>query len=105
MVYSSRFQSIMVEKSGKEKLEAAGYMASIVRKHNECLCSAYFLLLIQPRIPAQGMVTPIVGINLMKTPLTPNTSIGMLIWFFFFFFWFFKTGFLCVSLAVLELTL
>jgi hypothetical protein len=25
--------------------------------------------------------------------------------FFFFFFWFFKTGFLCVALAVLELTL
>jgi hypothetical protein len=24
---------------------------------------------------------------------------------FFFFFWFFKAGFLCVSLAVLELTL
>jgi hypothetical protein len=25
--------------------------------------------------------------------------------FFFFFFWFFETGFLCVVLAVLELTL
>jgi hypothetical protein len=25
--------------------------------------------------------------------------------FFFFFFWFFETGFLCVALAVLELTL
>jgi len=25
--------------------------------------------------------------------------------FFFFFFWFFKTGFLCIALAVLELTL
>jgi hypothetical protein len=25
--------------------------------------------------------------------------------FFFFFFWFFATGFLCISLAVLELTL
>jgi hypothetical protein len=24
---------------------------------------------------------------------------------FFFFFWFFETGFLCVALAVLELTL
>jgi hypothetical protein len=24
---------------------------------------------------------------------------------FFFFFWFFKTGFLCIALAVLELTL
>ena len=24
--------------------------------------------------------------------------------FFFFFFWFFETGFLCVALAVLELT-
>jgi hypothetical protein len=27
-------------------------------------------------------------------------------WFlFFFFFWFFETGFLCIALAVLELTL
>jgi hypothetical protein len=25
--------------------------------------------------------------------------------FFFFFFWFFETGFLCVALAILELTL
>jgi hypothetical protein len=25
--------------------------------------------------------------------------------FFFFFFWFFETGFLCIALAVLELTL
>jgi hypothetical protein len=25
--------------------------------------------------------------------------------FFFFFFWFFETGFLCIPLAVLELTL
>jgi hypothetical protein len=25
--------------------------------------------------------------------------------FFFFFFWFFETGFLCITLAVLELTL
>jgi hypothetical protein len=25
--------------------------------------------------------------------------------FFFFFFWFFETGFLCLALAVLELTL
>jgi hypothetical protein len=25
--------------------------------------------------------------------------------FFFFFFWFYKTGFACVALAVLELTL
>jgi hypothetical protein len=33
----------------------------------------------------------------------------VLVWFFgfffFFFFWFFETGFLCVALAVLELTL
>ena len=25
--------------------------------------------------------------------------------FFFFFFWFFKTGFVCIALAVLELTI
>jgi hypothetical protein len=25
--------------------------------------------------------------------------------FFFFFFWFFETGFLCIALTVLELTL
>jgi hypothetical protein len=29
----------------------------------------------------------------------------LIIIFFFFFFWFFETGFLCVALAVLELTL
>ena len=49
----------MVENSGKETLEAAGHVVSIVRKCNECLCSAHFLLL--PRIPAQGMVVPTVG--------------------------------------------
>jgi hypothetical protein len=36
----------------------------------------------------------------------PQTSSQCpLVFFFFFFFWFFKTGFLCVDLAVLELTL
>jgi hypothetical protein len=29
----------------------------------------------------------------------------LLFWVFLFFFWFFETGFLCVALAVLELTL
>jgi hypothetical protein len=32
-------------------------------------------------------------------------SWGFVFGFFFFFFWFFETGFLCVALAVLELTL
>ena len=59
MVYISSFQSTMVENSGKETLEAAGHVVSIVRKCNECLCSTHFLLL--PRIPAQGMVVPTVG--------------------------------------------
>ena len=32
--------------------------------------------------------------------------VGFFLFFFvFFFFWFFETGFLCVALAVLELTL
>jgi hypothetical protein len=32
--------------------------------------------------------------------------LGQLVdFFFFFFFWFFETGFLCIALAVLELTL
>jgi hypothetical protein len=31
-------------------------------------------------------------------------AVHYLFFFFFFFFWFFETGFLCVALAVLELT-
>jgi hypothetical protein len=38
-----------------------------------------------------------------QKPTNPWTS--FLSFFFFFSFWFFKTGFLCVALAVLELTL
>jgi hypothetical protein len=34
-----------------------------------------------------------------------NSSVGNAHLFFFFFFWFFKTGFLFIALAVLELTL
>ena len=32
-------------------------------------------------------------------------SFGFFLVWFFFFFWFFETGFLCIALAVLELTL
>jgi hypothetical protein len=35
---------------------------------------------------------------------TTHTFYNLLLFFFFFFFWFFKTGFLCIALAVLELT-
>ena len=34
----------------------------------------------------------------------PHVDI-LVFFFFFFFFWFFETGFLCIVLAVLELTL
>jgi hypothetical protein len=37
--------------------------------------------------------------------LTVSFSWHVITWFFFFFFWFFETGFLCIALAVLELTL
>jgi hypothetical protein len=36
--------------------------------------------------------------------LSPPSTACLFFWFFFFFF-FFLTGFLCVALAVLELTL
>ena len=36
---------------------------------------------------------------------TPKWDNGPTSFFFFFFFWFFETGFLCIALAVLELTL
>jgi hypothetical protein len=39
--------------------------------------------------------------DLSAIHMLPN----MVTYFFFFFFWFFETGFLCVALAVLELTL
>ena len=32
-------------------------------------------------------------------------KVSVFFWFGFFFFWFFETGFLCIALAVLELTL
>ena len=38
----------------------------------------------------------------------PSAAAGLIVFFFFFFsffFWFFETGFLCINLAVLELTL
>jgi hypothetical protein len=35
---------------------------------------------------------------------TQQARSGIDLFFFFFFFWFFETGFLCVALAVLELT-
>jgi hypothetical protein len=35
---------------------------------------------------------------------TDTPSWGLVL-FYFFYFWFFKTGFLCIVLAVLELTL
>jgi hypothetical protein len=40
-------------------------------------------------------------------PLAPPSclTLPVLLFFFFFFFWFFETGFLCIALAVLELTL
>jgi hypothetical protein len=53
--------------------------------------------------------------KISHTALPPNGSIishqchtgiqPFSTWIFFFFFWFFETGFLCVVLAVLELTL
>jgi hypothetical protein len=38
---------------------------------------------------------------------TVPIKVGLFFFFFycFFYFWFFETGFLCVALAVLELTL
>jgi hypothetical protein len=42
----------------------------------------------------------------LETPGVLKTCGGpFLFFFFFFFFWFFETGFLCIALAVLELTL
>jgi hypothetical protein len=43
----------------------------------------------------------------VRDPFIPGQVIYLfsVFLFFFFFFWFFETGFLCVSLAVLELTL
>jgi hypothetical protein len=45
--------------------------------------------------------------NLQKLGIvsTISTISFFLFFFFFFFFWFLKTGFLCIALAVLELTL
>jgi hypothetical protein len=49
--------------------------------------------------------------SLFSSPLDPLNHVGffllslLVFWFFFFFFLFFETGFLCVALAVLELTL
>jgi len=38
-------------------------------------------------------------------PLSIYLSIYLCIYLFIYLFWFFETGFLCVALAVLELTL
>jgi hypothetical protein len=40
-----------------------------------------------------------------SSSFTLGFIVFLLFFFFFFFFWFFETGFLCVALAVLELTL
>jgi hypothetical protein len=37
--------------------------------------------------------------------VSTDVAIIQVFFFFFFFFWFFETGFLCIALAVLELTL
>jgi hypothetical protein len=47
----------------------------------------------------------VLGLKLCTTMAVNYLSLLFLFFLFFFFFWFFETGFLCVALAVLELTL
>jgi hypothetical protein len=62
----------------------------------------------EPWVEAWGRTGPEAGTLGNVSRVTALSSIGQvsfLLFFLFFFFWFFKTGFLCVALAVLELTL
>jgi hypothetical protein len=46
-----------------------------------------------------------ISLMLVSSSSSSPSSSSFFFLFFFYFFWFFETGFLCVALAVLELTL
>jgi hypothetical protein len=62
-----------------------------------------FLTVWDPEVELRWSVTTVHKYN-YRMPMIPDLH-EFFLSFFFFFFWFFKTWFLCVVLAVLELTL
>jgi hypothetical protein len=78
------------------------------------ICSISFL--IEPRVTSPAMAPPTINHQLRKCPEdgscgdifsveSPLSLMTLPFFFFFFFFFIFEIGFLCVALAVLELTL